>query len=134
MIVRLSESYRQKGIQATFYVAYTPHQNGTVERANRTINEGVRALLLGRDLGKGSKGTTVCEKPLPKIQSQGKCPYEVFTRQAKPLLPEFLFGQDVIYWQPRVKREKQDPPGQRGRYLSSAMSQIALSMPGAHCI
>ena len=31
-----------------------------------------------------------------------------------------------------MQREKLDPPGQRGRYLGSAMSQIAHSVPGAH--
>ena len=33
-----------------------------------------------------------------------------------------------------MKREKLDPPGQRGRYLGSVMSQIAHSVPGAHRI
>ena len=68
-----------------------------------------------------------------KIQLQGKCPYELFTGHAKPSLPEFSL-EDIVYWQPRVKREKLDPPGQRGQYLGSAMSQIAHSVPGAHRI
>ena len=70
---------------------------------------------------------------LPKIQLQGKSPYELFTRHAKPSLSEFSFGQDIVYWQHRMKLEKLDPLGQRGRYLS-AMSQIAHSVPGAHLI
>ena len=83
--------------------------------------EVARALLYAKNL-------------LPKTQLHGKCPYELFTGQAKPSLPEFSFGQEVVHWQPRVKREKVDPPGKRGPYLGSAMSQIAHSMPGAHRI
>ena len=60
--------------------------------------EAARALLYAKSL-------------LPKIQLQGKCPYELFTEQAKPSLPEFSFEQEIIYWRPRVKREKLDPPG-----------------------
>ena len=50
MNARLCEFYRLKCIKSTFSVAYMPQQNGTVERANRTINEGVRALLWGGDM------------------------------------------------------------------------------------
>ena len=71
---------------------------------------------------------------LPKIQLHEKCPYDLFTERSKPSLPDFSFGQEVVFWQPRVKREKLDPPGQRDRYLGSAMSQIAHSVPGAHRI
>ena len=70
--------------------------------------EAARALLYARNL-------------LPKIQLQGKCLYELFTGQAKPSLPEFSFGQAIVYRQLRVKREKLDPPGQRGRCLGFAM-------------
>ena len=119
---RLRESYKQKDTQATFSAAYMPLQNGTVERANRTINEGVSALLLGGDMEDRfwveAARALLYEKTLfPRIQLQGKCPYELFTGHAKPSLPEFAFGQDIVYWQPRVKREKLDPPDQRGRYL-----------------
>ena len=98
---RLCEFYRQKGIQATFSAAYTPQQNGTVERANRTINEGVRALLLGGDMedrfwAEAARALLYAKNLLPKIQLQGKCPYELFTGHAKPSLPEFAFGQDSL--------------------------------------
>ena len=127
MNANLGAFYRQKGIQTTLSAAYTSQQNGTVERANSTINEGVRALLLGgamedRFWQEAARALLYAKNLLPKIQLQGKCPYEVFTGQAKPSLPEFSFGQEVVYWQPRVKREKLDPPDQRGQDLGSAMS------------
>ena len=107
--------------------AYTPQQNDTVERANRTINEGVRALLLGGKMedrlwAKVARTLRYAKNLLRRIQLHGKCPYEVFTGRAKPSLPHFSFGQEVVFWQPRVKREKLGPPGQRGQYLGSAMS------------
>ena len=93
---RLCESYTQKGIQATFSAAYTPQQNGTVERANRTINEGVRALLLRGDMqdrfwAEAARALLYAENLLPKLHLHGKCLYELFTGHAKPLLPEFSF-------------------------------------------
>ena len=36
---------KQEGIQRQFTVAYTPQQNGVVERMNRTLAERIRAML-----------------------------------------------------------------------------------------
>ncbi|KAH9651790.1 hypothetical protein KPL70_026888 [Citrus sinensis] len=36
---------KQEGIQRQFTVAYTPQQNGVVERMNRTLSERIRAML-----------------------------------------------------------------------------------------
>ena len=82
--------------------------------------------------GKATRALLYMKNLLPKIQLQGKCPYVLFKRRAKPLLPGFSFGQGIVYRQPRMKREKLDPPGQQGRYLCCAMSQIAHSVPGTH--
>ena len=37
----------KRGIMTHLTAAYTPMQNGTVERANRTIGDAVRAMLTG---------------------------------------------------------------------------------------
>ena len=66
---------------------------------DRFLAEEAWALLNARNL-------------FPNIQLQGKCPYKLFIGQTKLSLPEFKFGQEKVYWQPRVKREKQEPPGQ----------------------
>ena len=69
---RLCEFDRRKGIQATFSAAYTPQKNGPLERANRTINEDVRALLLGGDMedrfwAKAARAVLYAKNLLPKI-------------------------------------------------------------------
>lgn len=46
----LQQFATRKGIQLENTVAYTPQQNGTVERMNRTIFNCVRAMLLHADL------------------------------------------------------------------------------------
>ena len=74
------------------------------------------------------------QKPTFKNPVAEKCPFKLFTGQTKLSLPEFSFGQEIVYWQPRVKREKLDPPGQWGQDLGSALSQIAQSVLGAHRI
>lgn len=47
---RLQDWAKEKGIRWEFTVPYNPHQNGVSERANRTILEKMRTMLLVANL------------------------------------------------------------------------------------
>ena len=49
----LKEFCAIRGIRQEFTTAKTPQQNGQVERANRTLAEGIRAMLLGSGMADG---------------------------------------------------------------------------------
>jgi transposase InsO family protein len=42
----LSAFFRSKGIIHQYSAPYSPQQNGSAERLNRTLNDRVRAMLL----------------------------------------------------------------------------------------
>ena len=48
----MNGQFERKGIQIEFTIRYTPQQNGVAERANRTILEKARCMLLGRRVDK----------------------------------------------------------------------------------
>ena len=60
----------------------------------------------------------------------GKCAWERYTGKSPPSLPDYFFGQKVLYWQPSVKRGKWGPPGVEAHYLSKAVHLLRNSHPG----
>ena len=50
----------KRGIMTHLTVAYTPMQNGTVERANRTIGDAVRAMLTGGGMESKHRAEAAC--------------------------------------------------------------------------
>ena len=103
--------------------AYTPMQNGVVERANRTIGDAVRVILTRGGMEAKHWAEAACSfmqtrNAMPRKCFSGKSAWEVFIGQSPPSLPDFFFGPKVLYWQPRVKREKWEAPGVEARYLS----------------
>ena len=80
--------------------AYTPMQNGTVEKANRTINDAVRAMLTWGGMEAKHWAEAACSfvqtrNAMPKKCFCGKSAREVFTGQSPPSLSDFFFGQKV---------------------------------------
>ena len=62
----------------------------------------------------------------------GKIPYKTFTGRANPPSPKLSFGHHIVFLQGAVMRGRLDPSRHRGRYLGSALSKIAQSVPRTH--
>ena len=115
--------------------AYTAMQNGTVKKANRTIGDAVKALLTGGGMVAKHRVEAACSfvqtrNAIARNCFSGKSAWEVFTGQSPPSLHDFFFGQKILYWQPRVKREKWEVPGVEARFLSKAVHLTHNSHPG----
>ena len=97
----------KRGIMIHLTAAYTPVQNETVERANRTIGDAVRAMLTGGGMEAKHWAEAACNfvqtrNAMPRKYFSGKSAWERYTGQSSPSLPYYFFGQKVLYWQPRV--------------------------------
>jgi len=72
----------QNGIHTEMSAAYTPQQNGVAERANRTIKEKVRTLLLGVNadtaLWNEAAQTAAYLHNVTPVAGKSKTPYEEF--------------------------------------------------------
>jgi hypothetical protein len=95
----------EKGIHTEMSAAYTPQQNGTAERMNRTIKEKARTLLLGVDADmclwdEAVKTAAHLHNVMP-ISDKAKTPLEEFTG-AVPNLSGLRRWGCLAY----VKREK----------------------------
>ena len=67
---------------------------------------------------------------LPRKCFSGKSAWERYTGQSPPSLPEYFFGQKVLYWQPSLKRDKWEPPCVEAHYLSKAVHLLRNPHPG----
>ena len=104
----------QSGIVQQFTNAYTPEQNGVVERANRTIVDMSRAMMQEKGLTKGywaeATATAVYLKNRsPHAALPSKTPFEAWNGH-KPLVSHLrVFGCDAYALNPKQLRTKLDP-------------------------
>ena len=110
-----------------FTAPSTPQQNGIVERANRTIVEGVRAMLTGRGLpaslwADAAQHFVNIRNVCPRESLGGKTPYEAFTGKRPHYNSIHVFGAPTWYW---VKKE--DRPAPEGGASFLAYGRISMS-------
>ena len=67
---------------------------------------------------------------MPRKCFSGKSAWERYIGQFPPSLPDYFFGQKVLYWTPSVKRDKWEDPTVEAHYLSKAMHLLHNSHPG----
>ena len=131
----------QGGIRRQLTAAYTPQQNGVVERANRTIVEGVRTTLqasgLPRSLWAEAAATTVyVRNRLPTTSVAGMTPYEAWYGK-KPsvdhLRPLGCVAHVLI---PAIRRNKLDAKSHRCFFVgySTDSHQYRLYDPEANTV
>ena len=125
----------KRGIMTHLTAAYTRMQDGTVERVNRTIGDAVRAMLTGGGMEAKHWDEAACSfvltrNAMPRKCFSGKSTWEQYTGQSPPSLPDYFFGQKVLYWQPSVKRDKWEAPGVEAHYLSKAVHLLRYLHPG----
>ena len=99
------------GIKRQFSVEYTPQQNGVAERANRTIVEMARCLLIGSGLhekfwAEATDTAVYLKNRCPTKALDGKTPYEVWNK-IKPSVGHLrVFGTRVIMLDKRLNKSK----------------------------
>jgi hypothetical protein len=117
---------RKHGIRHFKSVPYCSWQNGIAERLNRTLLEGARSMLFGKNLPKNLwelavkymcyvKNRVPTEKGMPSmILNNGKLRYDLM----------WPFGCEVWFKLPNVK--KLDPKAEKGIYVGVAGSQKGI--------
>ena len=67
---------------------------------------------------------------VPRKCFSGKSAWERYTCESPPPLPDYFFGQKILYRQPSVKRDKWGAPDMETHYLSKAVHLLCKSHPG----
>lgn len=91
---------------------YTPEQNGSSERMNRTLVEKARCLLSDSNLDKKlwaeAVNTAAYLHNRSIVASLGKTPYEMWTGKKPDISHLRIFGSNVMMHIPKEKRQKWD--------------------------
>lgn len=106
------QSILQKyGIKHETSVAYTPEQNGAIERENRTVVEAARSMLYAKsmDLGLWAEAVHTTVFVLNRTGTSSvhdKTPYELWFGTPASNLDLKIFGTEVFTHIPKQKRTK----------------------------
>lgn len=96
------------GIKRELIVPYYPKQNGLAKRKNRSIEEGIRAMLLDQDLPKFLWGEAVMiamyvQNRSPHKSLNNTAPEEVFTGKKSSVDHFCIFGSPTFVHVPKDK-------------------------------
>lgn len=114
---------KRRGTLHDFATSYTPEQNGTAERANRTVIDGVRTLLassgLPEKLWPEAANTVVyASNRLLSQRDRTKTRYELFTGDKPDVGNLRIFGQYAVLHQPKhLRRGKWSVKGKLVRFV-----------------
>jgi hypothetical protein len=95
--VSFQQLCKQQGIKQLFTGAYSPEQNGTAERGNRTIVEMVRCMLIDSGLphylwAEAAQTAVYNINRMPTTRLQGVTPYQLLTGSLPSLRHMRIFG------------------------------------------
>ncbi|CAI5984896.1 unnamed protein product [Closterium sp. NIES-64] len=103
---------KKQGIQRELTTAYTPQSNGEAERANRTILETARALLIESGLGSSMwphavrHATVARNRVLTKVGDDSWVPLERWLGRKPPVDMLKVFGSIAVAHVPKIYRSK----------------------------
>lgn len=118
-VKKLTHEY---GIRHQRTVAYTPEQNGTAERENRTVVEAARTMLQARGYDSEFWAEAV-NTAVHVLNSSGTSsikdvtPFELWFQRKPDIENLRIFGEEVYTHIPREKRQKWDAKGKRGFFV-----------------
>lgn len=112
MSASIEKYLKEKGIRTQLTAPYSPQQNGTAERKNRTLIEMARCLLLDAKLPKTFWGEAVNTANYIQnrvlTRSTNATPFELWYKK-KPSVSHFeMFGSKCYVHIPKEKRRKLD--------------------------
>jgi hypothetical protein len=107
----MKEYLAEEGIELTTTAPYNPRSNGVAERANRTVMNTVRAILLRSSLGfeywpDVVRQVTYLHNRTPATNSRGVTPYQKVFGRIPSLGNILIFGCPVYAKVPDEKRKK----------------------------
>ncbi|BBH00217.1 multidrug resistance-associated protein 9 [Prunus dulcis] len=115
----------EAGIQRQFSMAYTPQQNGVVERKNRTVVEMAKAMLQEKDLpyylwAEAVHTAVYILNRCPTKALKHKTPFEAYSTR-KPGVAHFkVFGSVCFVHKPAEGRQKLDAKSTKGVFVGYA--------------
>lgn len=107
-----------QGIKRQLSVEYTPQQNGVAERANRTIVEMARAMLIKSNVPKGLWAEAVntavfLRNRCPSRANNSITPYELWSGRKPNVKFLRVFGSHVTFLKKGSGISKFDPKGEK---------------------
>jgi transposase InsO family protein len=120
---------KQEGIEHQLTMPDSPEQNGVAERYNRTLIEGVRAMLHGAKMSKGFWGEAVLcfnytrNRTWVKGSAEDVTPYEGWTGHVPSVVHLRPFGCPVMVHVVDRKRRKLDPKSYQGTFLGYSLNR-----------
>lgn len=113
-----SDYLKSAGIIHQTTTHYTPEQNGTAERMNRTLVERAKCMLLNANLPKQYWGEAIHTAAYvvnrsPTKSLSFKTPEEIWTEQKPNISHMRIFGCEAMVHLPKEKRKKWDPKAQK---------------------
>lgn len=113
----LASYVQNKGIRHIFSCAYTPQQNGFIERDIRTVKEAMKTMLIDADLPNGLWAEAACTavyvlNRVPAVKAS-KTPYELWHGEKPCLNNLHKFGQEAIVKIKKPGVTALDPKGEK---------------------
>ncbi|UYV77663.1 hypothetical protein LAZ67_15001846 [Cordylochernes scorpioides] len=116
------------GINHRITMPYTPQQNGSAERENRTLIEAARSMIYAKNMSLKlwaeavNTATYVLNRTGP-TQIEGKTPYELWFDK-KPAVDHLrIFGTECFVHVPDEKRRKLDAKSEKGTLSSNQIDE-----------
>lgn len=127
----MKEICAKAGIIHETSVAYTPQQNGTAERMNRTLVERARCMLSDGGFDKWLWAEAVHHASYLINRSvnrsnNGRTPEEIWSNKRPDLSTLKMFGNPAMIQVPKVNREKWDPKANGMQFVGYADTQKAF--------
>ena len=114
----LTTYLKEKGIAHQTSMPYTPEQNGTAERLNRTLINKVLPMLYSADLPPEAWAeafiTANYLRNLAPVSGKTKTPWEMFFGRKPDVSTLRAFGATAYTHVPKEKRSKLDPRAEKG--------------------
>ncbi|CAL8989009.1 unnamed protein product, partial [Prunus brigantina] len=115
----------EAGIQRQFSMAYTPQQNGVVERKNRTVVEMAKAMLHGKELpyylwAEAVHTAVYLLNRCPTKALRNKTPFEAYSTRKPGVAHLKVFGSVCFVHKPAEGRQKLDVKSTKGVFVGYA--------------
>jgi transposase InsO family protein len=113
---------QSRGIRRELTATYTPHQNGVVERMNRTVVESARTMLQAAELpytfwALAVQAAVYCRNRSPTTSLDSRTPYEVWSGHKPKVSHMRVFGCLAFAHVRKGARTKLDPKARVGIFV-----------------
>ena len=132
----LEEWCTENGVVQELCTPYTPQQNGTAERANRTVLNAIRTMLASPKVAHKfwAEAVNAFQYTYNIVPRQNSMiPFAEFTHKAPPPVLPYKVGAPVTFWLHRkqTKAARLQPPGHSGVFLGPAIMGHIMT-PGSY--